>query len=321
MKFELWLEKFKSVVGQPEDKIDLARAALLIATDEYPDLEIEEWVGRLDDLARGALPFVILAAEPASQITRLSHFLHHEIGLRGNHDEFFCCRHFARIAARGARQRVVQTQRRHAAIRARAIQQREQLAFKVNRVRDGRRGDRRYGWVTTVIVTCAVRTLEPQVAVIVYVVVVAGLTVVLPGVATPPMPLSISALSAPITLPQLKIDDWPGLIVAGDALNDSMTGVKGQGLGVGPATLISTFNVVPKNTPLLLRNRHSPRCLPGVAGAVSATNRSAVAPGAVAGTAINLTVVISAPATKTSSSPTPHVHVPVFRTRQILLNV
>ncbi len=41
---------------------------------------------------------------------------------------------------------------------------------------------------TTFRVTWAVWIVEPQAAVIVYVVVVVGLTVVLPGVATPPIP-------------------------------------------------------------------------------------------------------------------------------------
>ncbi len=59
----------------------------------------------------------------------------------------------------------------------------------------------------TVIVTCAVRTCVPQRAVRVYVVVEVGRTVVLPGVATPPMSLSISALSALLTKPQVSVDD------------------------------------------------------------------------------------------------------------------
>ena len=109
----------------------------------------------------------------------------------------------------------------------------------------------------TVIVTCAILTFAPQTAVMVKVVVVPGVTVVLPGVATPPISLSISANCAPKTLPQLRVADCPAVIVVGDAVNDSMTGVNGQ-FGAGLATLRFTVSVGPKNAPLVALIRHEP---------------------------------------------------------------
>ena len=73
------------------------------------------------------------------------------------------------------------------------------------------------------------RVVPPQpVAVRVYVVVVGGLTVVEPGVPTPPTPGSIDALVALSTLPQFNVDDWPAVIVPGLAVKDAITGGPGQ---------------------------------------------------------------------------------------------
>lgn len=43
---------FENVVAQPEDAIDLAVAALLIAKDEYPDLDIHSNLEKIDKLAQ-----------------------------------------------------------------------------------------------------------------------------------------------------------------------------------------------------------------------------------------------------------------------------
>ena len=146
----------------------------------------------------------------------------------------------------------------------------------------------------------------------------------LPGVGTPPISLSISAFSAPMTAPHLKTVDCPAEILVEEALNDSMVGAAGQLLGVltgvGPGTLMVTLSLVPKITPPLFRKRQSPLWVPGDCGAVIATDRSIVPPGAVVGTTNIVFVVMDSPFTKTNSSSLPQLHVPVFRTRQILSN-
>ena len=52
-----------------------------------------------------------------------------------------------------------------------------------------------------------------------------GETTTLPGVATPPIPLSISTASAFVTAPQVSDDVLAMVIVAGDAENEAMFGV------------------------------------------------------------------------------------------------
>ena len=103
----------------------------------------------------------------------------------------------------------------------------------------------------TTMVTCFL-TVPPQpVAVSVYVLVVPGLTVLEPGVGTPPMSGSITALVALVTAPQLSVLDWPAVIVLGLAAKDAITGGPGHTGGWGGGgcawltTTVTRFVVVP----------------------------------------------------------------------------
>jgi regulator of sirC expression with transglutaminase-like and TPR domain len=44
-------ERFVTLVKKPEDRIDLAEAALLIAAEEYPGLDVPAYLARIDELA------------------------------------------------------------------------------------------------------------------------------------------------------------------------------------------------------------------------------------------------------------------------------
>ena len=48
----LALELFKETIAQPDGTMNLARAAMLIALDEYPYLDIQAYLGRIDGLAK-----------------------------------------------------------------------------------------------------------------------------------------------------------------------------------------------------------------------------------------------------------------------------
>ncbi len=158
--------------------------------------------------------------------------------------------------------------------------------------------------------------------------VVVGLTVLLPGVATPPMPLSITASCALLTNPQLNVVDCPAVIVVGEMLKEAMFGVPeqpsaavGAGAGTADVTLILTKTVTPNGVLSGLCSRQKPVASPDVAGAVIGTSKSAVAPGAVLGTPISGVAPMRSPLTNANLYPSPHSQVPVLRTRQILLNV
>jgi regulator of sirC expression with transglutaminase-like and TPR domain len=76
------------MVAGPDAAIDLARAALLIACQEYPDLEIPRYVARLDSL--GAALQARLSAAPAdAQVQGLNDYLFSELGFRGNNQDYY----------------------------------------------------------------------------------------------------------------------------------------------------------------------------------------------------------------------------------------
>ncbi len=79
--------------------------------------------------------------------------------------------------------------------------------------------------VVTVTVTWRVAVAPLHVAVSVYVVVLVGETIVLPGVATPPTVGSIETESAFVTAPQERFTAPPARIEVGFAVNDEMLGV------------------------------------------------------------------------------------------------
>lgn len=71
---------------RPEAEIDLAVAALLIAKTEYPDLDVRDYLGRLDGLAADAK---VPEGEPLRRLHRLREFLFEELGFRGNAGEYY----------------------------------------------------------------------------------------------------------------------------------------------------------------------------------------------------------------------------------------
>lgn len=112
-------------------------------------------------------------------------------------------------------------------------------------------------------------------------IVLLGVIIVEPGVATPPIPLSISTASAFVTAPQLSVLVAPWAIELGDAVNDEMAGmpehavadedvlddaddaddeddVEEEETGAPPTTLIFTVMACPNNVPAPLRIRHVP---------------------------------------------------------------
>jgi regulator of sirC expression with transglutaminase-like and TPR domain len=70
------------------EPIPLARGALLIAKEEYPELEIDKYVDKLAVLAREAEMVVRMGNDTIEKVQLLSHFLFEQKGFDGNRDEF-----------------------------------------------------------------------------------------------------------------------------------------------------------------------------------------------------------------------------------------
>ena len=84
-------ELFKEMVGRPESQVDLVSAALLIAWDEYPSLDIQRYLGEIDSMAavlRSEIDFSI-EARGLDAIGILNHFLFHTSGFCGNTEDYY----------------------------------------------------------------------------------------------------------------------------------------------------------------------------------------------------------------------------------------
>jgi regulator of sirC expression with transglutaminase-like and TPR domain len=81
--------QFAAVAARPDDRIDLAEAALLIAWEEYPKLELDAYLRRLDELAAAARRRVRPGSPAAEQIAQLNEFMFVERGFAGNSDNYY----------------------------------------------------------------------------------------------------------------------------------------------------------------------------------------------------------------------------------------
>jgi len=70
------------------EPVPLARGALLIAKEEYPDLDVEHYLDRIAALTREAELAVRGATDTVESIRALSHFLFEQKGFEGNRDQY-----------------------------------------------------------------------------------------------------------------------------------------------------------------------------------------------------------------------------------------
>jgi len=75
------------MVSRPEDEVDLARASLLVARDEYPELELDPYLQRLDTMAEAVR--ARLGPSPEDAVAGLNRVLFEEEGFRGNTREYY----------------------------------------------------------------------------------------------------------------------------------------------------------------------------------------------------------------------------------------
>lgn len=87
------VERFRKVVSGLDDEINLAEAALLIASEEYPDLDIAAYLARLDAMAATLKGRLRADISPADTIVALNRFLFDEQGFTGNDADYYDPRH------------------------------------------------------------------------------------------------------------------------------------------------------------------------------------------------------------------------------------
>ncbi|MFN0108883.1 MAG: SirB1 family protein [Blastocatellia bacterium] len=84
--------QFTELVSRDESRLELDRAALLIAAEEYPRLDVEEYLSLMDELGEQARARDDAFADPLTRIMRLSHLLFDEFEFRGNAGNYYDAR-------------------------------------------------------------------------------------------------------------------------------------------------------------------------------------------------------------------------------------
>jgi regulator of sirC expression with transglutaminase-like and TPR domain len=82
-------QRFTGLVSRPEPAINLAEAALVIAQEEYPKLEVDRYLSCLDEMGTDVLARVGPTEDPHRLIAALGDYLFREQGFHGNTDDYY----------------------------------------------------------------------------------------------------------------------------------------------------------------------------------------------------------------------------------------
>jgi regulator of sirC expression with transglutaminase-like and TPR domain len=82
-------ERFRQAVAGPDETIDLAKAALLIAADEYPRLDVDAQLAQLDAMAATLRQRLRPDMDVAEKIIALNRYLFAELNFKGNAEDYY----------------------------------------------------------------------------------------------------------------------------------------------------------------------------------------------------------------------------------------
>jgi regulator of sirC expression with transglutaminase-like and TPR domain len=82
-------DRWRRVAAAPDERIDLAEAALLIAADEYPGLDIEENLARFDAMGATLRRRLRPDIGVTDSLLALNHYLFTELGFAADTDDYY----------------------------------------------------------------------------------------------------------------------------------------------------------------------------------------------------------------------------------------
>ncbi len=80
---------FAEMVSRKEEDIELAKAALLFAKEQYPDLDIEKYLRKIDLMAEQLKRRAGHNTDPYYLISEINRYLFNEEGFRGNEHDYY----------------------------------------------------------------------------------------------------------------------------------------------------------------------------------------------------------------------------------------
>jgi len=83
------LQVFGEVLSEKEERIDLARACLMIAQDAYPGLELERYLGDIERMAIRLRARIPQSGQAEERVVALNQFLYGDLGYWGNTEDYY----------------------------------------------------------------------------------------------------------------------------------------------------------------------------------------------------------------------------------------
>jgi regulator of sirC expression with transglutaminase-like and TPR domain len=83
------LEVFEKILSEKEEKIDLARACLLIAQDAYPGLDVERYLGDIERMAIRLRARIPQSGGAEERVVALNQYLYDDLGYWGNTEDYY----------------------------------------------------------------------------------------------------------------------------------------------------------------------------------------------------------------------------------------
>lgn len=84
--------RLELVLARPDRELDLGEAALLVAAEEYPQLDVREYLARLDAMGAALRQRLDEEPRPERAIMALNHYLFQEQGFHGNVERYYDAR-------------------------------------------------------------------------------------------------------------------------------------------------------------------------------------------------------------------------------------
>lgn len=89
MEFPVARQYFYQEIHQPDRNIDLAKAALYIAREEYPNLDPEEYLNALDTMALEVQQRLPAERYPLRTLQTINQYLYEDLGFAGNTLDYY----------------------------------------------------------------------------------------------------------------------------------------------------------------------------------------------------------------------------------------
>lgn len=89
MDFPVARQRFYQEIRQPDEQMNLARAALYLAQEEYAHLDVDEYLNALDTMAMEVEERLPAQQYPLRIIKSINQYLFEDLGFHGNAEEYY----------------------------------------------------------------------------------------------------------------------------------------------------------------------------------------------------------------------------------------